>query len=157
MLSPVIIFNFFIILFSGSPLSIPNSPPTSGTVSISASRLDRQIMDNPVSFYFAKGLAPSTKKVIQIHSESLSPFCSANNLQLIPLSESSLSQFVSVLANSSLKYQTIKCYRVRHLQISAGLQDPFTLPMPHLKLVLRGIKRHQSELFSQFLYESFRM
>ena len=107
-------------------------------------------MDNLVSFYFAKGLAPSTKKAYTSAQNCYLLFCSANNLQPIPLSESSLSQFVSVLANSSLKHQTIKCYLsgVRHLQISAGQQDPFTLPMPHLKLVLRGIKRHQSELGS---------
>ena len=107
-------------------------------------------MDNSVSFYFAKGLAPSTHKAYTSAQNRYLHFCSANNLQPLPLSETSLSQFVTGLANSSLKHQTIKCYLsgVRHLQISAGLPDPFTLPMPHLKLVLRGIKRHQSQIAS---------
>ena len=74
-------------------------------------------------------------------------FCTANQLQPIPLSEATLCQFVTELANSSLKHQSIKCYLsgIRLLQISAGLDDPFTHTMPRLKLVLRGVKHHQPE------------
>ena len=106
-------------------------------------------MDNLVSFYFAKGLATSTQKAYTTAQKRYFHFRSANNLQPLPLSKTSLSQFITGLANSSLKHLTIKCYLsdVRHLQISAGLPDPFTLTV-HLKLVLCGIKCHLSEIGS---------
>ena len=63
-------------------------------------------MDNLVSFYFAKGLAPSTHKAYTSAQNRYLHFCSANNLQPLPLSETPLSQFVTGLANSSLKHQT---------------------------------------------------
>ena len=101
-------------------------------------------------FLFCKGFSPFNTKGIHISSEPLPPFLfSQQSSATFPIGNI----FKSVchrLGNSSLKHQTIKCYLsgVRHLQISAGLPDPFTLPMPHLKLVLRGIKHHQSEIGS---------
>ena len=104
-------------------------------------------MDNSISYYFAKGLAPSTHKAYSSAQNRYLSFCTANQLQPILLSEVTLCQFVTELANSSLKHQSIKCYLsgIRLLQISAGLDDPFTHTMPRLKLVLRGVKRHQAE------------
>ena len=104
-------------------------------------------MDNSISYYFAKGLAPSTHKAYSSAQNRYLSFCTANQFQPIPLSEATLCQFVTELANSSLKHQSIKCYLsgIRLLQISAGLDDPFTHTMPRLKLVLRGVKRHQAE------------
>ena len=104
-------------------------------------------MDISISYYFAKGLAPSTHKAYSSAQNQYLSFCTANQLQPIPLSEATLCQFVTELANSSLKHQSIKCYLsgIRLLQISAGLDDPFTHTMPRLKLVLRGVKRHQAE------------
>ena len=56
--------------------------------------------------------------------------------------------FVSHIAESGFKYQTVKCYLsgLRYFQISAGMGDPFTgKSMPHLEYITKGIKKAESE------------
>ena len=54
--------------------------------------------------------------------------------------------FVVFLRTEGLRHQTAKSYlsAVRHLQISQGLGDPRISSMPHLELVVRGLKREQA-------------
>ena len=56
-----------------------------------------------------------------------------------------LCDFVACLADVSLQQHTIKTNLSgsRYFQISAGLVDPFQLPMLRLDYVLKGIKRVQ--------------
>ena len=44
-----------------------------------------------------------------------------------------------------LKHSSLKSYlsSLRHMQISYGLEDPFTVPMPQLEQVVKGIKVNQ--------------
>lgn len=54
---------------------------------------------------------------------------------------------MAYLADNGVKHSSIKCYlsAIRHLQISAGLSDPFAnASFPRLDYVLKGIKRSQS-------------
>ena len=66
------------------------------------------------------------------------------------MAEPLLCSFVSELANEGLKFQIIKCYLsgLRHLQIAAGLADPFVgNEFVKLHYVLRGIRRWQASQF----------
>lgn len=65
----------------------------------------------------------------------------------LPVNEQLLCQFAAFLAQQGLSSQTVKTYlaAIRNLQISLGFPDPRdTSSLPHLKLVLMGIRRLQS-------------
>ena len=89
-------------------------------------------MYHPVSFYFAKGLAPSIAVLISVF------LCSK-----------------SILTNSPLTIYFVQvCYRIgkwfteasiKWNQTSSDFCRPFTHAMLHLKLVLRGVKHHWAE------------
>ena len=97
--------------------------------------------------FFERGVASSTARTYQSAKCRYACFCQAANCQLLPLTEASLSKFVSYLANQKLKHQTIKVYlsALRHLQIPEGLGNPF-LPgsFPRLEYILKGIKHTPS-------------
>ena len=97
--------------------------------------------------FFERGVASSTARTYQSAKRRYACFCQAANCQLLPLTEASLSKFVSHLANQKLKHQTIKVYlsALRHLQIAEGLGNPF-LPgsFPRLEYILKGIKHTPS-------------
>ena len=63
---------------------------------------------------------------------------------VIPVQESHLCSFVAFLAREGVKHRSIKTHlsAVHHLQIRAGLGDPFgaSVQLPQLKYVIRGIK-----------------
>lgn len=64
------------------------------------------------------------------------------------VTESLLCSYVSYLANQHLKHTTIKVYlsATRHLQIAAGLADPFAgVAWPRLDQVMKGIKQVEAE------------
>ena len=63
------------------------------------------------------------------------------------MTEGKLGSFVAFVANSSLAYQTIKCYlsAIRHLQIESGMGDLQISAMPNLEHVLRVIKKEHSK------------
>ena len=71
-------------------------------------------------------------------------FCHETGLPPLPLSEHTLCLFVAHLAQQNLQHSSIRTYlsSLRHLQISAGLPNPFTQDaFPRLTYVLRGLKR----------------
>lgn len=100
-------------------------------------------MEGCISFYFAHGLASSSQKSGE---NRYLRFCSSNNVNPLPMSESVLCSFVAYLPDESLKHRTIKTYlsSLRYFQIRAGLVNPFEGSMPRLDYVLKGVKRVQA-------------
>ena len=75
-------------------------------------------------------------------------FCTDSGLITLPLTEHKLCLFVSHLAESGLKFQTVKCYLsgLRYFQISAGMGDPYSgVSMPRLEYTTKGIKKAERE------------
>ena len=120
---------------------------SSGHVAAQSARLDLPQLEADVQMFFERGVASSTAGTYQSAKRRYACFCQAANCQLLPLTEASLSKFVSYLANQKLKHQTIKVYlsALRHLQIAEGLGNPF-LPgsFPRLEYILKGIKHTPS-------------
>jgi len=105
--------------------------------------LDIHQLEESVSFFLGRALAPSTLRAYGSGQRRFLAFCSAANLEPSPLSERTLCMFVAHLANEGLSHQTIKLYlsAIRHLHIVSGLGDPFVGdPFPRLQYVIRGIK-----------------
>ena len=69
----------------------------------------------------------------------------AAKLTPLPLSEELLCYYVAFLGKQGLKHSSLKSYlsSLRHIQISYGLEDPFTVSMPRLEQVMKGIKVNQ--------------
>ena len=111
-------------------------------------RLDVQKLETAAEFYFDKGLADSTKKSYMSARNRYVKFSAGISLSNLPLSEHKLCLFVSHLAKSGSKYQTVKCYlsAFRYFQISVGMGDPFTGgSMPRLEYITKAIKKAESE------------
>lgn len=109
-------------------------------------------MEESVSFYLEKALAPSTLRTYSSGLHRYMVFCTAANLQPIPLAEHTLCMFAAQLAKEGLTHQTIKSYlsAIRHFHIYSGQGDPFVAaPFPLLQYVLRGIKRSPSHAARQ--------
>ena len=105
-------------------------------------------MEELVRYYFAKGLATSTRRTYRSAQERFLRFCQAGGFSPIPVSQSLLCMYVSYLAEQNLKHGSIKVYlsAVRNLQIASGHPDPFVgAAMPQLDQVMKGIKRVQAE------------
>ena len=105
-------------------------------------RLDVQKLETAAEFYFDKGLADSTKKSYMSARNRYVKFSAGISLSNLPLSEHKLCLFVSHLAKSGSKYQTVKCYlsAFRYFQISVGMGDPFTGgSMPRLEYITKAI------------------
>ena len=101
-------------------------------------------MEENVSLYLGKALAPSTLRSYGTGQRRYIAFCQDANFQLLPLSEHTLCIFVAHLASEGLTHQTIKSYlsALRHYHIMSGRGDPFIgSAFPLLQYVLRGIKR----------------
>ena len=98
-------------------------------------------MEENVSLYLGKALAPSTLRFYHTGQCHYIAFCQDANFQPLPLSEHTLCIFVAHLASEGLTHQTIKSYlsALRHYHIMSGRGDPFIVPL--LQYVLRGIKR----------------
>ena len=84
-------------------------------------------------------LAPLTKRVYQSAQKRFLDFCMAAKLTPFPLLEELLC-YISRPQHSSLKSYLSS---LRHMQISYGLEDPFTVSMPRLEQVVKGIKVNQ--------------
>ena len=99
-----------------------------------------------VCFYFYYALAPSTHRSYNSAKKRYTDFRSQAHLEPLPAQEHQLCLYVSHLARSGLRHQTIKCYlsAIRHLQIQHGKGDPFIASMPKLEQVVKGIKSHQA-------------
>ena len=101
-------------------------------------------MEENVSLYLGKALAPSTLRSYGTGQRRYIAFCQDANFQPLPLSEHTLCIFVAHLASEGLTHQTIKSYlsALRHYHIMSGRGDPFIgSAFPLLQYVLRGIKR----------------
>ena len=104
-------------------------------------------LESSVQRYFSKGLAKSTLTVYKSAQNRYLTFCSAYQFQPLPLTEPFVCYFSAFLADQGLRLQSIKAYisAIRHLQISAGLSEPFKgQQWPKLKYVQKGIKRSQT-------------
>ena len=92
-------------------------------------------------------LAPSTKRVYQSAQKRFLDFCMAAKLTVspLPLLEELVCYYVAFLGKQGLKHSSLKSYlsSLRHMQISYGLEDPFTASMPRLEQVVKGIKVNQ--------------
>ena len=116
--------------------------------SVPSTRLDIKKLEDLVQFYFQKGLASSTQRTYKNAQDRFLKFCCDGGFTPLPVTESVLCAYVSYLANQHLKHTTIKVYlsAIRHLQIAAGLTDPFaSVAWPRLDQVIRGIKRVEAE------------
>ena len=100
-------------------------------------------LDRAVHGYFEHSLAPSTLSLYRSASTRYHNFCTQFNLPFLPLTQDTLTRFVSYLAQSGLTYQSIRTYLsgIRFLQIASGLPDPHINTFPVLDYVLRGIHR----------------
>ena len=104
-------------------------------------------MEDSVSGYLARSLAPSTLRTYSAGQRRYLAFCSAAGVPAMPMVEHTLCIFAAYLAQEGLTVQTIKIYlsALRHYHIIAGQGDPFAGdPFPLLQYVLRGIKRSPS-------------
>lgn len=109
-------------------------------------------LEESVSGFLAKALAPSTLRTYGAGQRRFMTFCNAAGVSPLPVSEQSLCMFVAWLAKDGLTHQTIKSYlsAVRHFHILARYGDPFAGdPFPILQYVLRGIKRTPTQTARQ--------
>ena len=97
--------------------------------------------------YFSKGIAASTQRTYKSGKNRYLDFCEKASVTPLPVREKHLCSFVAHLANEGLKFRTIKVYlsAIRHLQIEAGMSDPFKESMLRLEYVTKGIKKHEVE------------
>ena len=106
-------------------------------------------MEAMVLFYFAKGLAPSTRGTYKAAQDRYLKFCRDGRFKPIPDTQSVLCAFVSFLAyKNKLKHSTLKIYlsAVCRLQIAGSLPDPFAgVAFPQMDQVMKGIKWHEAE------------
>ena len=105
-------------------------------------------MERRAAFFFANGLAASSRKTYKAGENRYIGFCQRYSIVPLPVSESGLCKFVTFLAEQGLKYSTIKTYLagIRYLHIRSGLQEPFHgVHMPRLEYTTRGIKRFQAQ------------
>lgn len=101
-------------------------------------------LEDNVSRYLTKAVAPSTLLSYQSGQRRFLRFCADAGFQPLPLTENVLSLYVAHLASEGLVPQTIKSYlsALRFFHIMAGNGDPFTPgAFPRLQYVIRGIKR----------------
>ena len=137
---------------SGYTHPIYRTSAASGLVATQQPRLDVCQLEESVSFYLGRALAPSTLRSYGSGQRRYLDFCTVTRLQPLPFSEHSLCLFVAQLAKDGLTHQTIKSYlsALRHFHILAGHGDPFAGdPFPLLHYVLRGIKRSPSHAARQ--------
>ena len=137
---------------TGSTQPLTRATVSSGHVAAQQARLDIPHLEESVSFYLEKALAPSTLRTYSSGLHRYMVFCTAANLQPIPLAEHTLCMFAAQLAKEGLTHQTIQSYlsAIRHFHIYSGQGDPFVAaPFPLLQYVLRGIKRSPSHAARQ--------
>ena len=95
-----------------------------------------------------QGLAESTQRTYQSGFKHFHVFCMKLEVMVsLPVNEQLLCQFAAFLAQQELSSQIVKTYltATHNLQISLGFPDPCdTSSLPHLKLVLMGIRCLQS-------------
>ena len=104
----------------------------------------RQLPDAFVQELYGHGLAGNSVRTYNSASRRYLIFCQTTQLTPLPLSEHTLCLFVAHLIQQNLQPSSIRTYlsSLRHLQISAGLPNPFTPDAsPWLTYILRGINR----------------
>ena len=79
-----------------------------------------------VQEYFLQALAPSTSRLYHSAHLRYLQFCTSLNLSPLPISQSHLCQFVSLLATEGVAHRCIKSYlsALRYLQIELLDTDP---------------------------------
>ena len=119
-------------------------PGTVRTANAPSTRLDLGRLEESMCVYFSKGIAASKQPTYKSGKNQL---CEKASVTPLPVCEKQLCSFVAHLANEGLKFRTIKvCLSaIRHLQIEAGMSDPFKESMPRLEYVTKGIKKHEAE------------
>ena len=113
--------------------------------------MDIARLDQMVQFYFTNGIAASTRRSYSSAQLRYLEFCSKHQHNSLPLSESTLCQYVAYLANEAVSQASIKSYlsALRQLQIAHSMHDPRVGDMCRLQQVLRGIKSIQAQKGAQ--------
>ena len=108
--------------------------------------MDLQSLEISVSQLINQGIAPNTARVYNSAQSRFIKFCNNYNLSPLPLTENTICLFISYLFNQKLTHSTMKTYLsgIRHLSITAGLNDPHFHTMARLHYVLQGVRRSQS-------------
>ena len=109
--------------------------------------MDNTFLQATISFYYQRGLAPSTQKLYHVGQQRYIHFCSQHYLTALPSTEFTLLSFAAYLAKHNIMYSTIKVYisAIRNLHVMSGQHHHFANQLtPRLEQVLRGIKRDQS-------------
>ena len=102
--------------------------------------------------FFNHGLAANTRNTYTIGHHRFTIFCKAIKANTLPVTEATLSLFITQLATEHISYKTIKVYlsAVRHMHVAAGMYSQFSQQLtPHLQLTLKGIQRSQAISSSQ--------
>ena len=125
-------------------LSLPHPTAIVGHAAAQPARLDVIQLEENVSWYLGKALAPSTTRSYASGQRRFLTFCQDSQVEPSPLVEHTLCMFCAHLAREGLSHQTIKSdlSAIRHCHIMEGKGDPFIAnAFPLLQYVLRGIKR----------------
>ena len=82
----------------------------------------------------------NTRRSYESSQRQYESFCSWYRLIPLPASQQSLCLYVGFLYEEGLAHSSIKCYlsAVRHLQISRGYSDPFSVDFPQLQMLPSG-------------------
>ena len=119
-------------------------PPPYRTSSWPPMLAGRSSLAQGVQVLYAHGIAGNTTRTYDSGKRRFLRFCEAAGLTPLPLTEEVFCLFVANLMQERLQFTSIRTYlfSVRHLQITAGLPDPFTPnAFPRLSYVLRGAWR----------------
>nr|MCH9733566.1 site-specific integrase [Actinomycetes bacterium] len=100
-------------------------------------------MDRYVCALFTHGITSNTLASYKSGIRRYTTFCTQFGLQPLPLSDTNLCRFVTVLYQQQLSPSTIRLYlsSLRFLQISQGGVDPSLADLPRLHYIVRAVRR----------------
>jgi len=98
-------------------------------------------VEHVVEQYFSAGLAASSQKTYSAGWKHYLEFCSNFSVDLLPLQEQTLCQYIAVLVSRNLTAGSINYLQYENC---TGGKDPKLADMPCLTQMLRGIKTTQT-------------
>ena len=114
-----------------------------------STRLNKLFSKSQKLLHYA--LAKSSRNTYAAGQRRYINFCKMARTKPIPMSECTLTLFITHLATSNISQGTIKVFlsAVRHMHICKGLHNHFNHQVtPRLQLILRGIKKRQTGMNS---------
>ena len=108
--------------------------------------MDLGYLEEMVSSLVDASIAPTSKRVYMSGQRKYLAFCESIQCQPLPMTEDRACLFVAYLTDLGLKHSSIKGYlsAVWHLQVVAGLGNPFSASWPLLECTLKGVKRQEA-------------